>query len=122
MKDYKNSSVYYRSIIRNLNPYLMQLSHTYVSLAQILKTDERYKESIDNYLAGQKYGPERNTDIIIANIYDEKLNDIPNAIKYYQKVLTNYKNNKMPSSSKYYESVQKRLDFLKEKQATPVKK
>jgi tetratricopeptide (TPR) repeat protein len=122
MKDYKNSAVYYRSIIRNLNPYLMQLSHTYVSLAQILKTDERYKESIDNYLAGQKYGPERNTDIIIANIYDEKLNDIPNAIKYYQKVLTNYKNNKMPSSSKYYESVQKRLDFLKEKQATPVKK
>jgi tetratricopeptide (TPR) repeat protein len=122
MNDYKNSAVYYRSIIRNLNPFLMQLSHTYVSLAQILKTDERYKESIDNYLAGQKYGPERNTDIIIANIYDEKLNDIPNAIKYYQKVLTNYKNNKMPASSKYYESVQNRLDFLKEKQATQTKK
>jgi tetratricopeptide (TPR) repeat protein len=122
MQDYKNSAYYYKSIIRNLNPALMQLSYTYVSLAQILKSDELYKEAIVNFLLGQKYGPERNTDIIIANIYDEKLNDIPNAIRYYQKVLTNYKNNKMPASSKYYESVQKRLDFLKEKQATTAKK
>jgi tetratricopeptide (TPR) repeat protein len=122
MKDYKNSAIYYRSIIRNLNPFLMQLSYSYVALAEILKSDGLYKDAIDNFLSGQKYGPERNTDIIIANIYDEKLNDIPNAIKYYQKVLTNYKKSNMPALSKYYESVQKRLDFLKEKQATPVKK
>jgi len=121
MKDYKNSAFYYRSIIRNLNPFLMQLSYSYVSLAQILNSDGLYKEAIENYLLGQKFGPERNTDIIIANIYDEKLNDIPNAIRYYQKVLTNYKNNKVPALSKYYESVQKRLDFLKEKQATAAK-
>ena len=122
MKDYKYSAIYYRSIIRNLNPYLMQLSYSYVALAQILKSDGLYKDAIDNYLSGQKYGPERNTDIIIANIYDEKLNDIPNAIRYYQKVLNNYKLHKMQASSEYHESVQKRLDFLKEEQAKLVKK
>lgn len=122
MKDYKQSAWYYRSIIRNLDPYLMQLSYAYISLAQTLNTDGLHKEAIDNYLAGQKFGPNRNTDMIIANIYDEKLNDIPNAIKYYQKALTSYKKSNMPALSEYYESVQKRLDYLKEKQATPVKK
>jgi len=122
MKDYKNSAWYYRSIIRNLDPYLMQLSYAYISLAQTLNTAGLYKEAIDNYLTGQKFGPNRNTDMIIANIYDEKLNDIPNALRYYQRVLNNYKNDKIPPSSKYYESVQKRVDYLKEKQATPVKK
>jgi tetratricopeptide (TPR) repeat protein len=122
MKDFKNSAFYYRSIINNLNPFLMQLSYTYVSLAEILKSDGLYKESIDNFLLGQKYGPDRNTDMIIANIYDEKLNDIPNAIRYYQRVLNNYKNYRMPENSKYYESVQKRIDFLKQKQAEAVKK
>jgi tetratricopeptide (TPR) repeat protein len=121
MKDYKNSAWYYRSIIRNLDPYLMQLSYAYISLAQTLNTDGLYKEAIDNYLSGQKFGPNRNTDMIIANIYDENLNDIPNALRYYQRVLNNYKNDKMPPSSKYYESVQKRVDFLKEKQAKAVK-
>jgi hypothetical protein len=60
--------------------------------------------------------------MIIANIYDEKLNDIPNAIRYYQKVMNNSKNDRMPATSKYYESVQKRIDFLKQKQAEAVKK
>ena len=117
IKDYKNSEYYYRSIIYNLNPYLMQLSYNYVELAGVLKTVGLYKEAIDNYLLGEKFGPERNIDIIIANIYDEKLNDIPNALHYYQRILKNYKNNKVPASPEYYESVQKRVDFLKEKQA-----
>ena len=122
MKDYNNSAWYYRSIIRNLNPFLMQLSYTYITLAQTLNSAGLYKEAIENYLTGQKFGPNRNTDMIIANIYDEKLNDIPNALRYYQRVLNNYKNDKMPPASKYYESVQKRVDFLKEKQATTANK
>lgn len=122
IKDYKSSAYYYRSIIRNLNPVLMQLSYSYVSLAEILKSDSQYKEAIDNFLLGQKFGPERNTDLIIANIYDEKLNDIPNAIRYYQRYLNNYKNSKILYTQKYVESIQKRLDYLKEKQTTSVKK
>lgn len=122
MKDYKNSAWYYRSIIRNLNPFLMQLSYSYIALAQSQNSAGLYKEAIDTYLSGQKFVPNRNTDMIIANIYDEKLNDIPNALRYYQRVLNNYKDEKTPPLSKYYESVQKRVDFLKEKQATTAKK
>jgi tetratricopeptide (TPR) repeat protein len=122
MNDYKNSAFYYRSIINNLNPFLMQISYAYVALAEILKSDGQYKESINNFLLGQKFGPERNTDMIIANIYDEKLNDIPNALRYYQKVLNNYKTDNTPATSRYYESVQKRIDFLKQKQTEAVKK
>jgi hypothetical protein len=100
----------------------MQISYTYVALAEVLKSDQKYREAIDNYLLGQKSGPERNTDMLIANIYDENLNDIPNAIRYYQKFLNNYKNSRIPYTSKYVESVQKRVDFLKEKQTTQAKK
>jgi hypothetical protein len=100
----------------------MQISFAYVALGEILKSDGLYKESIENFLLGQKFGPERNTDMIIANIYDEKLNDIPNALRYYQKVMTNHRIVNNDATSKYYETVQKRIDFLKQKQAEAVKK
>lgn len=122
LKDFKKSAFYYRSIINNLNPYLMQISFAYVALGEILKSDGLYKESIENFLLGQKFGPERNTDMIIANIYDEKLNDIPNALRYYQKVLNSRRTDNNPATSKYYETVQKRIDFLKQKQTEGVKK
>jgi len=122
LKEYKNSAHYYKSIINNLTPALMQLSYTYVSLGEILKSDAQYKEAIDNFLLGQKFGPERNIDLTIANIYDEKLNDAPNAIRYYQRFLSYYKSSKMQFTPKYVEAIQNRVDYLKEKQAVPVKK
>lgn len=122
MKDYKNSALFYQKIINNLNPFLMQISYTYVALGEILKLDGLYKEAIENFLLGQKFGPERNTDMIIANIYDEKLNDIPNALRYYQKVLNSHRSDSNPATSRYYETVQKRIDFLKQKQTEVVKK
>lgn len=121
INDLKNSAYYYRSVIRNLDPVLMQLSFSYVSLAGILKSDGKYKDAIDNFLKGQKFGPDMNINMIIANIYDESLNDIPNAIRYYQLFLNNYKSSKMHFTPKYVEAIQKRVDFLKEKQATAVK-
>jgi tetratricopeptide (TPR) repeat protein len=122
LKDYKNSAYYYKSIINNLTPALMQLSYTYVTLGEVLKSDARYREAINNFLLGQKYGPERNIDLTIANIYDEKLKDVPNAIRYYERFLGNYKNNTMKVTPEYVNTIQKRVDYLKEKQAAPVKK
>jgi tetratricopeptide (TPR) repeat protein len=118
LNDFKTSAYYYRSIIANLKPVLSQLSYNYVSLGETLKSDGQYKEAIDNFLTGQKYGMDLNIDMIIANIYDEKLNDIPNALKYYQLFLNRYKNSKMKFSPKYVDAIQQRFDFLKEKQAT----
>jgi tetratricopeptide (TPR) repeat protein len=122
LNNYKKSAYYYRSIIRTLDPVLMQLSFNYVSLAYILKSDELYKEAVDSFLKGQKIRPDPNINMIIANLYDENLNDIPKAIYYYQLFLDGYKNSKTPFTPKYVESVQKRVDFLKEKQTKAVKK
>jgi len=122
LNNYKKSAYYYRSIIRTLDPVLMQLSFNYVSLAYILKSDELYKEAVDSFLKGQKIRPDPNINMIIANLYDENLNDIPKAIYYYQLFLDGYKNSKTAFTPKYVESVQKRVDFLKEKQTKAVKK
>jgi tetratricopeptide (TPR) repeat protein len=122
INDLKKSAYYYRSIIKTLEPVLMQLSLNHVSLAYILKSDGLHKEAIDNFLIGQKMRPDPNINMIIANIYDEELKDIPKAVYYYQMFLDSYKKSKMPYSSEYVQSVNKRLDFLKEKQATAVKK
>jgi tetratricopeptide (TPR) repeat protein len=121
INDLEKSAYYYRSIITTLDPVLMQLSLAYVNLAEALKKDGRYKESITAYLKGQEIRGDVNIYMIVANIYDENLNDIPKAIQYYQRFLDNYKNSRLPFQPKYVESVQKRLDFLKEKQK-PVKK
>ena len=118
----KKSAYYYRSIIKTLEPVLMQLSLNHVSLAYILKSDGLYKEAIDNFLIGQKMRSDPNINMIIANIYDEELKDIPKAVYYYQLFLDGYKKSKMPYSPEYVESVNKRLDYLKEKQTTAVKK
>jgi tetratricopeptide (TPR) repeat protein len=122
IKDLKKSAYYYRKIISTLDPVLMQLSLNYVFLADILKSDGLYKEAIDNYLKAQKFRPDMNINMIIANVYDEKLKDIPNAIRYYQLFIDGYKSSKMKFTPEYVASIQKRLDYLKEKQTTSVKK
>jgi tetratricopeptide (TPR) repeat protein len=101
---------------------LTQLSLNQVFLADVLKSDSLYKEAIDTYIKAQKFRPDMNINLIIANVYDENLKDIPNAIHYYQVFINGYKNSKMPFTPKYIESVQKRLDYLKEKQIAVVKK
>lgn len=122
IKDLKKSAYYYRKIISTLDPVLMQLSLNHVFLADILKADGLYKEAIDTYLKAQKFRPDMNINMIIANIYDEKLKDIPNAIRYYQLFIDGYKSSKMKFTPEYVASIQKRLDYLKEKQTTAVKK
>ena len=122
INDLKSSAYYYRSILRTLEPAVVRLSFNYVSLAEILKSDGFYTESIESYLKGQKYLPDMNIDMNIANIYDEKLNDIPNALHYYQLFMDRYKTNKIRFSPKYVEAIKSRVDYLKEKQALTEKK
>ena len=122
LNNYKKSAYYYRSIIRTLDPVLMQLSLNYVFLADALKSDGLYKEAIDDYLKAQKFRSDMNINMIVANIYDEKLKDIPKAIYYYQLFVDGYKSSKMKFTPEYVASIQKRIDYLKEKQTSAVKK
>ena len=52
--------------------------------------------------------------MIIANLYDEKLKDIPKAISYYQLYLYKIKNSKDKYDSDYSDSIRKRIESLKE--------
>lgn len=116
IKDLKSSAFYYRHIINTLIPSIRLLSHFYVSLGETLRADGLYNESISAYLKGQTYGPDINITLIVANIYDEKLNNIPKAIQYYQLFFDNLKNNDTLYKLNYVESVKKRLDYLKQQQ------
>ncbi len=121
LKDYGKSAYYYKHIIKTLNPVMQQLGMTYILLAEELKSDSKYKEAITYYLKGQEIRPDMNINMIIANIYDEKLDDIPKAIYYYQLFLGSVKNSKMTFKPDYVESIRKRFEYLKEKQLSEKK-
>lgn len=117
-KDLNKSAYYYRHIISTLDPYIVQTSINYILLAEILKNDSKYNDAIKAYLDGQQIRPRININMIIANIYDEKLDDIPKALRYYQLFLDNIKNSDMKYPPAYTESVRKRIEFLKNKSQT----
>jgi tetratricopeptide (TPR) repeat protein len=118
LNDLKSSAYYYRHITRILNPFVNQLGLNYILLAEVLKSDSLYNEAITAYLKSQEFRSDVNIYMIIANLYDEKLHDIPKAIYYYQLFLDNLKNSKMNFKPDYFETIKKRLEFLKNPKPT----
>ena len=116
LNDLKNSVYYYKHVVKLLSPITSQMGFTYVMLAEVLKAAGQYQEAIATYLNAQKIESDENLYMIIANLYDEKLNDPAKAIYYYQLFLNNIKTTKMSFSSYYVVSIKKRLEFLKENQ------
>jgi tetratricopeptide (TPR) repeat protein len=108
-----NSVYYYKKALDILTPVNAQLGHTYVLYAESQKGNENYKDAIDSYLKAYSFNRDPNLNMIIANIYDEKLKDIEKAIYYYQRFLNTQKSSKMKFTPEYIEKVEKRLEFLK---------
>jgi tetratricopeptide (TPR) repeat protein len=122
LNDLKKSAYYYRHIIKTINPVMQQLRMTDYLLAEVLKSDGLYEEAITYYLLGQQFRSESNITLIIANLYDEKLKDIPKAIHYYELFLENTKNIKPNTSyAEYVDSIRKRLDYLKNPKTSSIK-
>ena len=113
IKDLKNSAYYYKKIIENLKPAIPQLGMNYILLAEVLKSDSRYSEAISAYLSSQEYRSDNSIYIDIANLYDEKLKDAPNAIQYYELFLKKLKKPNNMFSTDYIESIKKRIESLK---------
>lgn len=113
IKEMQKSSYYYNRAIRILTPVKQQLGMTYVLLGDSKSGGADYQGAVDSYLKAQAEWPDPNNFMKIANIYDEKLNDGVNAIRYYQMYLDNLKNLKITVGAQYLEAVQKRLGFLK---------
>lgn len=121
LNDPRNSIYYYKRVIRILSPITNQEKIANIMLAEAQKKGGFYKEAIATYLNALKLSTDINLYMIIANLYDEKLNDLPKAIYYYERFFESLKNEKMNFKSDYVESIKKRIDFLKEKQAPATK-
>jgi tetratricopeptide (TPR) repeat protein len=109
----KKSAYYYTHITDILSPFVYQLGMNYILLAEVLKSDSRYGESISTYLKSQEYRSDISIYVTIAILYDDKLNDIPKAIQYYELFLNRQKGTKDGFSSNYIEAIKKRIESLK---------
>lgn len=116
IKDLKKCAVYYTHIIDLLNPAIAQLGMHYILLAEVLKADNRYTEAISAYNKSQEYRNDYSIYLNIANLYDEKLKDIPKAIRYYEMFLNRPKTSRDMFTNEFSESVRKRVESLKKNQ------
>ncbi|HLN55315.1 MAG TPA: tetratricopeptide repeat protein [Bacteroidales bacterium] len=113
----KQSQLYYHKVLDLLSPFPSQMAYTHMMLGEVYKDDGKYSEAIDNYMKCQKYDPKISVSMMIANIYDEKLNDMPKAITYYKRFLSEYKTSGVPYPEEYIKNIKERLAFLEAKQA-----
>ncbi|MEI6049080.1 MAG: tetratricopeptide repeat protein [Bacteroidota bacterium] len=122
LKDPKKSIYYYSKVLSILSPLSKQINVALIMLAESQKSGGFYKEAIDTYIDAMKTSSDVNLYMIVANLYDDKLNDIPKAIYYYDLFLDKMTSSKSNFKSDYAESIKKRLDFLKEKKNPAVNK
>lgn len=114
IKDTKNSVYYFKKSVGVLAPFENQMRLTLELCGEAQKANRDYSDAIESYLRAYTIGNDPGLYMIIANIYDEKLNNKNVAITYYQRFLTAAKSSKRKFDSEYLESVEKRMNFLKE--------
>lgn len=114
LKDMQSSINYYKKGIKILSPFYFQLRYSYTQCAEVQKASSSYADAIDSYIKAQNIFYDPTTDMTIANLYDDKLNNREESIYYYQKFLDNSKKSRMYFTGQYMEAVQKRLEYLKQ--------
>jgi tetratricopeptide (TPR) repeat protein len=110
--DHTKSIYFYRAFLKTLAPVEAQLGLGNLLLAEELKAEGQYSKAIAAYNKSQEFRSDDNVIMIIANLYDEKLNDSPRALRYYETYLGRIKNSK-DYDKKYIESIRARIDALK---------
>jgi tetratricopeptide (TPR) repeat protein len=112
MGDHKSCIRFYKIYLRRIEPVEAELGLVNLLIAQEYREDNQNKKAVTAFIKSQEYRSDDNVIMIIANLYDEKLNDSRNAIRYYEMWL-----NKTKKSSdydpKYIASVKARLEALK---------
>ncbi|MBI5008089.1 MAG: hypothetical protein HZB98_00195, partial [Bacteroidia bacterium] len=115
--DNKNGVFYYKKAVKILMPLHIQLGRTYFLCALVLQDDNLFKDAIDYYNRALEIDHNINVLMVIANLYDEELNDRDNAIKYYRTFLERIKGSEIAFPSEYIEQVKKRLEYLEKEKA-----
>lgn len=111
---FKKSIYYYKRVTKILSPSVGQMGIATIMLAESQKGAGLYLDAISSYLTAIKTSSDPNLYMIIANLYDEELKDVPKALYYYDLFLTAIKKSSKPGvSSAYVESIKKRVEFLK---------
>ncbi len=112
-KDMKNSIRYYSRVIRILTPVTNQARLTYILLAEAQRADGQYQAAIENYLRVQRFMVDPNIYMIIANIYDEQLNEKDKALQYYDLFLNSFRKSSTGFNTDYIDAIKKRIEYLK---------
>lgn len=113
IKDLKNSIYYYKKVQDILRPIYSQVGLTHYLCADSQRDNGSYKDAIASYLKAYAINSDPNINMMIANIYDEKLNNKERAITYYQRFLNSQKSSKMKYPPAYIEKIKKRMEYLK---------
>jgi tetratricopeptide (TPR) repeat protein len=113
LNEMERSIYYYKKVINILSPIYKQLGMSYTLMAESQKGNGMYQDAIASFLRALAISDNSDIYMIIANLYDEQLNDSKNAIKYYQAFLDNIKRTGGAFSGKYLDSIKERLEFLK---------
>jgi tetratricopeptide (TPR) repeat protein len=119
LKDIKNSILYYNRAIKILSTVNAKLALTHNLMGDSQKEDKNYKGAVESYLKAYAISQDPNLNLVIANLYDDKLHNPEKAIFYYQRFMNTYKNSRMALPPEYIETVEKRLGYLKESRLKP---
>ena len=112
-----NGVFYYKKAVKILMPLHIQLGRTYYLCAIVLQNAGLFKDAIDYYNRALEIDKNINVLMVIANLYDEELNDRENAIKYYRTFLERIKGSEIAFPPEYIEQVKKRLEYLEKEKA-----
>lgn len=113
-KDIPASVTWYEKAITILSAVNPKMALTYNLIGDSYKQEKSYSKAIDQYLKAFALNNDPNLNMVIANIYDESLNNRERAIFYYQKYLDTEKFAKMKMPPPYIQKVRDRLIYLKQ--------
>jgi tetratricopeptide (TPR) repeat protein len=116
IKDMTSSIYYYNRAIRILSAVNPKMALAYTLMADSYKEKKEFKPAIENYLKAYALNNDANLNMVVANMYDEKLRNRDKAIFYYERFLKTQNNSRLKLPQEYIDKVVKRLEYLKKNQ------
>jgi len=111
------SIIYYQKVVDILNPIAKQLGITHLNLGQKKQTLKNHEMAIEIYVRSYELTHNPSLLMLIANVYDESLQDAHRAIVYYRQYLSAIKEQGGTFTSGYLNSIKSRIEYLEKKQS-----
>jgi tetratricopeptide (TPR) repeat protein len=119
IKDMTSSIYYYNRAVKILSVVNPKMALAYTLMADSFKEKKDYKTAIENYLNAYALNNDANLNMVVANIYDERLQNREKAIFYYERYVKTVKNSRLKLPPEYIDKVVKRLEYLKKSRPKP---